>query len=87
MTKIDQNRGYVGLAYNGTDPQELYVDTSTGRLLLDIKVVSSHDGDTPSVKRDQNYKNVVMFYDDTNDTAEPALCDADGLLICDVVVE
>lgn len=89
MSKIDQNNGYVALAWDDVNsvPIEWYVDTSTGRVLMDIKVVTSHSGDTPSAKMDQNYENVPLFWDDTNNVVAPALCDVDGRLIVDVNVE
>ncbi len=88
MANKDANYTNVLKAINDSgDPQALQADEITGRLLIDITVVSSLTGGTPSAERDANYVNTPLVYDETNDTTHPLLCDASGLLILDVNVE
>lgn len=89
-THLDDNRERV--AYAVTDdanltPEPLRVDPATDRLLIDLKATTP-GSDTPNARLDENYETVFLLVEDDSGLAVvPALCDADGRLICDVSVE
>ena len=64
------------------------VDPVTGRLLVEIKVVSSLPSNLPGSKIDANRTPAALgVSDDANKEPMPLLTDDDGNLICDVIVE
>lgn len=82
---IDENNGYVTLAFDGTDVQPLLVDPVTGRLL--IKVTSDGGAYTnPSVKIDENNEDASFCVDDNGDE-KPLITNSSGELLIDLTIE
>lgn len=84
MTKRDDNKQNVSLAYDGTDSVPLKVDPVTGRLLIDVSLVSDAAAGATS-KRDANKQNVALAVDSNGDV-RPLICDpTNGYLYVDLV--
>jgi len=68
-------------------PTPLKVDPLTGRLMVDINLVASLPAYTdPAIPVDDNREPAgIAVTDDANRTPKPLLCDANGLLIVDLI--
>ncbi len=90
MSKIDDNREYVALAVTddaNKTPTPIITDHVTERIMVDIALVGSLPATaSPRIPTDDNYQPVALAVtDDANKTPKPILCDANGLLIVDLV--
>jgi len=90
QAKRDNNSIPTSLAVDtdgNTEP--LRVDPATGRLLIEVAVVSSTDPATPSGKRDNNQIPVsYAITDDASATPTPLIIDnRNGYLFVDLVQE
>lgn len=90
QASIDNNNVKTILAYNETTglAEPIQVATASGRLLLDITVVTtSTPGTIPGV-RDQNFVPGLLCVETDTDTISPFIIDSrNGLLYVDVLVE
>lgn len=91
MSTLDENREYKALVVdeNG-DIASLLVDPSTGRLLIDIEIVTSSGTEVlnnPDI--DENHEYVALAVtDDANLTPTPLHVDSrNGYLYCDILEE
>lgn len=85
MAKIDENKEYMTLAYDGTNIVPLKVDPITNRLLVEI-VASSDAAYGARSKIDENKTNVALA-SDSNDEVQPLLVDStNGYLYIDMIV-
>jgi len=73
MSKRDENKHVVALAYDGTDAVPLKVDPVTGRLLVDITLTTDAAYGATS-KRDANKQNVALAVD-SNEVVRPLIVD------------
>jgi hypothetical protein len=81
---IDANRHYVGLASNGTIATPLVVDPVSGRLMVEIRKMSSSVPHT-TTKIDGNRTPSALVYDGVQ--TRPLLVDSSGYLLIDLNVE
>ena len=68
-------------------PTPIITDHVTDRIMVDIAIVESLPAPaSPRTLIDDNYQPVaIAVTDDANKTPKPILCDANGLLIVDLV--
>ena len=86
--KLDDNREKTSLAVDGNGViKNLLVDPTTGRLLIDITIVSETVPVLRDVsKPDENHERTAMAYDGTDE--RPLLIDnTNGYLYCDLLIE
>ena len=87
---IDENSVKTLLGYNPTTglSEPLQVATASGRLLLDITVVSSTTPGTIQEIRDENYVPGMIGVEDDDGTITPLIIDSrNGYLFVDVLQE
>lgn len=86
----DQNHVHVGGAITNDANQEvtmLRVDPSTNYLLAEIAASSVTAGVASQLaQRDQNHVPVCLAWDETNQVLQEVLTDADGNLLCDLLI-
>lgn len=83
---VDENNGYVALAWDGTDAASLRVDPSTGRLLIVIVDSNPAAGSLSTAKIDENNESSSLAVDD-NGVIRPLLTDTNGYLLADLIIE
>jgi len=90
IIKRDENHATIGA---GVDPDNtsnvlmLRVDPATDYLLAGISETSSSSGNAQQIaKRDQNHRTVCMGWDEDNQCLQEILTDADGNILCDLLV-
>ena len=86
---IDNNRVHSSLAYNSSTglSEPIQVATASGRLLIDISIVSESSPSTIAEIRDGNYVPGMICVDD-NGTIVPLIADSrNGLLFVDIEIE
>lgn len=90
IIKRDQNFRTVGAGVSNDSFQEvtmLRVDPVTNYLMVNITDgVASSATSSQIASRDQNFRPVCLAWDETNGVLQEVLTDADGNLLCDVVL-
>ncbi len=77
--KIDENREYVTLGYDGSDAIPLKVDPVTGYLLVSVYKDSTSHG-SRRARTDENKEGSSQAVD-TNGNIKPLLMDSNGYLL------
>jgi hypothetical protein len=88
MTKVDDNREYVQLAYDGTNPAPLKVDPVTGRLLIAINVIEEPETvEVNTDKIDENKEGLALGVTSENEPIPLHIDNRNDCLFVDLVVE
>lgn len=90
VLKRDQNYVTVGAGVSpdsDLDISMLRVDPVTKYLLVAVTTGSATSANAVQIaKRDQNHVPVCMAWDETNGVLQEILTDADGNLLCDLLI-
>ncbi len=90
VIKRDSNFRTVGAGVtqdSDKDVTMLRVDPVTGYLLVEIATTTTGlETASQIAKRDENFRPVCLAWDETNQVLQEVLTDADGNLLCDLLI-